>query len=151
MKKKLQKVSFLRPAPRAQQGSVTITFPGTRNDVGSNSYSSWYQQLPGKKPKLLLYSQHLAFADPERASGSSSGITASLSISGLQPEDKANCYRMILTLSTRVQVREEVRPKPALSSQLPRCSKLLPAPCCGGCGHQGLENSRFQHHLLCPH
>nr|8QPR_D Chain D, IgG light chain - FAB [Homo sapiens] len=73
--------------------SVTISCTGTSNDVGGYNYVSWYQHHPGKAPKLMIYEvTKRPSGVPDRFSGSKSGNTASLTVSGLQAEDEADYY-----------------------------------------------------------
>uniref|UniRef100_A0A2K5NKC0 Ig-like domain-containing protein n=1 Tax=Cercocebus atys TaxID=9531 RepID=A0A2K5NKC0_CERAT len=73
--------------------SVTISCTGTSNDVGGYNYVSWYQQHPGKALKLMIYEvSKRPSGVSDRFSGSKSGNTASLTISGLQAEDEADYY-----------------------------------------------------------
>ncbi|ELK13715.1 Ig lambda chain V-I region BL2 [Pteropus alecto] len=73
---------------RAPGQSVTISCSNIRS-----SYVNWYQQLPETAPKLLIYDDSdRASGVPDRFSGSKSGSSASLTISGLQAEDEADYY-----------------------------------------------------------
>nr|8T7G_B Chain B, CK variant of Fab F1 light chain [Homo sapiens] len=69
---------------------VTIT---CRASQSVSSAVAWYQQKPGKAPKLLIYSASDLYSGvPSRFSGSRSGTDFTLTISSLQPEDFATYY-----------------------------------------------------------
>ena len=72
---------------------VTISCTGSSTNIGSGYDVQWYQQLPGKSPKTIIYgNSNRPSGVPDRFSGSKSGSTASLTITGLQAEDEADYY-----------------------------------------------------------
>ncbi|NWU88310.1 LV1 protein, partial [Onychorhynchus coronatus] len=69
--------------------TVKITCSGS-----SNNYYGWYQQkIPGSGPVTVIYANTNRPPNiPSRFSGSISGNTATLTITGIQAEDEAVYY-----------------------------------------------------------
>uniref|UniRef100_A0A8C9QW80 Ig-like domain-containing protein n=1 Tax=Spermophilus dauricus TaxID=99837 RepID=A0A8C9QW80_SPEDA len=96
---------------------VTISCTGNSNNIGGGNYVHWYQQLPETAPKLLIYgNSNRPSGVPDRFSGSKSDNSASLTITGLQPEDEAvyHCQSYDDSLNTRtvLQAHGEVIQEP---------------------------------------
>ncbi|KAG9331254.1 hypothetical protein JZ751_019576 [Albula glossodonta] len=71
-------------------GSVTLS---CRASSSINNYLAWYLQKPGESPKLLVYfASSRASGTPARFTGSGSGTSYMLKISGVQAEDAGDYY-----------------------------------------------------------
>ncbi|NXL96009.1 LV1 protein, partial [Alectura lathami] len=75
-------------------GTVKITCSGGSADSGGKYYYGWYQQkTPGGPLVSVIYSNtERPSGTPSRFSGSLSGSTGTLTITGVQAEDEAVYY-----------------------------------------------------------
>uniref|UniRef100_A0A9L0K7R3 Ig-like domain-containing protein n=1 Tax=Equus asinus TaxID=9793 RepID=A0A9L0K7R3_EQUAS len=114
--------------------TVTISCSGSSSNIGGYGVG-WFQQIQGKAPKTVIYANNKRPSGvPDRFSGSKSGNTATLTISGLQAEDEGDYYcgthDSSSSSDTVLQARGEVRQIPAvpLAMGLP-CAAPTPRPC----------------------
>uniref|UniRef100_A0A452QH45 Ig-like domain-containing protein n=1 Tax=Ursus americanus TaxID=9643 RepID=A0A452QH45_URSAM len=89
-----QSVLTQPPSVSAALGqTVTISCTGSSSNIGYGYYAHWYQQLPGTAPRTIIYNNNNRPSGiPDRFSGSKSGGSATLTITGLQAEDEADYY-----------------------------------------------------------
>ncbi|KAK1328331.1 hypothetical protein QTO34_011904 [Cnephaeus nilssonii] len=92
-------------------GTVTLTCGLSSGAVSSGNYPGWFQQTPGKPPRLLIYSTNSRPSGvPDRFSGSISGNKAALTISGAQPEDEA-AYHCLTHLGSSLHSHGDAGPR----------------------------------------
>ncbi|NXG01192.1 LV1 protein, partial [Sakesphorus luctuosus] len=80
--------------PSSLSANVGETIKITCSEGDSSAYFGWYQQkVPGSAPVTVIYSDNKRPSDiPSRFSGSASGSTGTLTITGVQVEDEAVYY-----------------------------------------------------------
>lgn len=120
---------------------VTLSCTGNSNNVGSYTVG-WYQHIPGAAPRTVMLGSSRPQGIPDRFSGSKSGNRASLTITGLQPEDEADYYCSTwdssISSDTVLQTHGELRLKPA------------PVPVISLTNACDRQNPRLRQSLQCP-
>uniref|UniRef100_A0A803SQJ4 Ig-like domain-containing protein n=1 Tax=Anolis carolinensis TaxID=28377 RepID=A0A803SQJ4_ANOCA len=82
----------------AQGGTVILSCRYNSGNIGDSNYPSWVQQIPGTKPRRMMYHTSTRPSDvPARFSGSRSGNVMSLTITGALAEDEAVYYCAVWT------------------------------------------------------
>ncbi|XP_069903045.1 uncharacterized protein [Globicephala melas] len=104
--------------------TVTHSCTGNGNNVGA-SIVNWYQQIFHGAPKTAMLAGSLPSGIPDLCSGSTSVNTASLTISRLQPEDKADYYCSTWDDSISGAVSQTVLTQPPSLSASPGASASL--------------------------
>lgn len=79
-------------------GTVTLSCLFSSGNLGDGNYPGWVQQKDGAVPRLVLYNTVSKPSDiPARFSGSRSGNTMSLTITGALGEDESDFYCYVWT------------------------------------------------------
>ncbi|NWS29436.1 LV1 protein, partial [Polioptila caerulea] len=82
--------AVLTQQPSSQSANVGDTVRITCSGASSNYYGWFQQKVPGSGPVALIYQDNKRPSGiPSRFSGSRSGSTATLTITGVQAEDEA--------------------------------------------------------------
>uniref|UniRef100_A0A8D0DJK5 Ig-like domain-containing protein n=1 Tax=Salvator merianae TaxID=96440 RepID=A0A8D0DJK5_SALMN len=84
--------TLTQPASESSSPGQTVKVSCSKSSGSWNSFN-WFQQKPGQAPRRLIYGDSSRDAGvPDRFSGSASGNTGYLTISGIQAEGEAEYY-----------------------------------------------------------
>ncbi|NXM70078.1 LV1 protein, partial [Serilophus lunatus] len=85
---------FLGPESMPEPAVLSVSTPVFTCSGGNNDWYGWFQQkVPGSGPVTVIYADNKRPSNiPSRFSGSTSGSTATLTITGVQAEDEAVYY-----------------------------------------------------------
>uniref|UniRef100_A0A8C3C0K9 Ig-like domain-containing protein n=1 Tax=Cairina moschata TaxID=8855 RepID=A0A8C3C0K9_CAIMO len=114
--------ALTQPASKSVNPGDTITCSGGGSFYGSYYYA-WYQQkTPGSAPVTVIYANtNRPSGIPSRFSGSASGSTNTLTITGVQAEDEAVYYcgswDSTAGAGIMIQSNEGMRQRPQLEMQ----------------------------------
>ncbi|NXT76490.1 LV1 protein, partial [Zapornia atra] len=86
--------ALTQPASVSKNPGETVQITCSGIDSSSSNNVGWYQQkVPGTGPVTVIYNDNQRPSGiPARFSGSASGSTGTLTITGVQPEDEAVYY-----------------------------------------------------------
>ncbi|CAM5100702.1 unnamed protein product, partial [Natator depressus] len=83
-------------------GTVTLSCSLSSGTITDGNYPSWVQQRLANVPRLIMYSTNTRPSGiPERFTGSRSGNTMSLTLTGALVEDDADYYCAVWTGSAQ--------------------------------------------------
>ena len=136
--------SVLTQQPSSVSGSLgqtlTISCTGSPANIGASYCVFWYPQLPGMTPKAILHENTWPLGVPDRFSGSKSGNTGSLTITGLQEYDEADDHGSAWDKNLIAY---------AVPSPLGKCDKNLLFPQQRGSSHSLLPLAKSAASFVC--
>ncbi|KAL8180417.1 UNVERIFIED_CONTAM: hypothetical protein K2H54_022189 [Gekko kuhli] len=94
-----EQLQSLKPSETISPGgTITLSCRFSSGTISDGNYPRWVQQIPGTAPRTLIVGTSTRLPGiPDRFSGSRSGNTMSLTISGVLVEDEAHYYCAVWT------------------------------------------------------